>query len=121
MSRVKLVVAGVVGAAVAAVVAWSSGSGDGGGEESSTVAYGARSCSAWAGQMDESERWSAAEELLMNAKASDGTEGDVTPSTSTVRQFAVDLGALCERKPSDELLATVADELYTLNGDGYNL
>ena len=71
--------------------------------------------------MDESEQWAAAEELLANAKSADGTEGDVTPSTGTVRQFSADLGALCEQKPSDEPLATVADELYEQNPGVYVL
>ncbi|GAA2610967.1 MULTISPECIES: hypothetical protein [Streptomyces] len=107
MRKVQLTVA------AAAVVLLATACGGGGdGDDQRAPAPGARSCSAWVGQMDESERWSAAEELLLNAKAADGTEGDVTPSTSTVRQFAVDVGALCEQKASDELLAAVADELY---------
>lgn len=117
MRRVGLAVA-----AVAVVVLGSAcGGSDGDGEGRSAPAPGARSCSAWAGQMDEGERWSAAEELLLNAKAADGTEGDVTPSTSTVRQFAADLGALCERKPGDELLASVADELYASDPAFYGI
>lgn len=111
----------VVSAAAVAVLATACGgeSDDGGGQ--GAPAPGARSCSAWAGQMDESEQWAAAEELLANAKSADGTEGDVTPSTGTVRQFAADLGALCEQKPSDEPLATVADELYEQNPGVYVL
>ncbi|MCB5166530.1 hypothetical protein LG634_16995 [Streptomyces bambusae] len=45
----------------------------------------------------------------------------MTTSTGTVRQFATELGALCEQKPSEELMAVVADELFTLNEDFYTL
>lgn len=115
-----------VGMAVAAAVvvllasACSSGSDDGDSGDGEW-AYGARSCSYWAGQMSESERWAAAEELLASAKSSDGTEGDKVPSTSVIRQFATDLGTMCERGASDDLLATVADDLYESNRAFYTL
>jgi hypothetical protein len=65
--------------------------------------------------MDDSEHWDAAKELLTNAKGSDGTEGDKAPSTSVIEQFESDLGAACDRGASDDLLATVADDLYSSN------
>ncbi|MER6821297.1 hypothetical protein ABT316_17375 [Streptomyces cellulosae] len=94
---------------------------DDSGDGQSSVPYGARTCSDWAGRMDESERWDAAEELLINAKGTDGTDGDRAPSTSVIEQFAVDMGAMCDRKASDDFLAVVADELYASNAVYYSL
>jgi hypothetical protein len=110
-------------AVVAAVVVLVSGCGgsDDGGGESSSVPYGARTCSDWSGRMDDTERWDAAEELLVNAKGTDGAEGDRAPSASTLKQFSSDLDTLCGRRAGDEMLAPLADELYTLNRAYYSI
>lgn len=109
----------VAAAAVVVLVSACGGSGDGG--ESSSVPYGARTCSDWAGRMDDTERWDAAEELLVNAKGADGAEGDRAPSASTLKQFSSDLDTLCGRKAGDDMLAPLADELYTLNRAYYSI
>lgn len=110
--RVGLLLVGAV--LVAAAVGCSSDSDDSGG-----VSYGAQTCSDYAGRLSDSERWDAAEELLINAKSADGDDG--APSTSTVEQFERDLGTMCDRGSSDDLLATVADDLYASNRAFYSL
>jgi hypothetical protein len=114
MCRAGLLLAAVVLAASA--VACGSSSGDG---KDSSVPYGAQTCSDWAGHLSDSERWDAAQELLANAKSADGDDG--APSTSTVKQFEADLGTMCDRGSSDDLLATVADDLYESNRAFYSL
>jgi hypothetical protein len=108
MRRVGLVVSAAV---LAATVTACGGSDEGGGEEA-PVAYGALSCSTWTGRLSDEERWDAAEELLIQAKGTDGTEGDRAPATSSIEAFEKGLGEICARGSSDDLLATVADELY---------
>ncbi|MEU9405680.1 hypothetical protein AB0E08_08235 [Streptomyces sp. NPDC048281] len=109
--------------AVAAVMAGalagcgSSGSDDG---ASSPVAYGAQTCSDWAVHLSDSERWDAASTLLVNAKALDGAKGDRTPSTGTVKQFEADVSAYCDKGSSDDLLASVADDVYEANAAYYS-
>jgi hypothetical protein len=71
--------------------------------------------------MSDSERWDAAEELLVNAKGTDGTDGDKAPSTSTVKVFEQALGAACDQGASDDLLAPLADDLYGANRPLYSL
>jgi hypothetical protein len=105
-------------ALLAATAACSEKSDSAGG---GSVAYGARSCSSWASEMDSGEQLAAAKELLVNAKESDGKEGDQPPTTGVVKQFATDLGAKCDAKSSEELLAVVADELYAENAAYYSL
>lgn len=109
--RVGLFVAAVAVVAAAAT-GCSSDSGDDGGGFSS-VPYGARTCSDWAGRLSDSERWDAAEELLKSAKGTvENTDGGRAPSTSTVKQFAADIGTLCDRESGDELLGRLAVQLY---------
>ncbi|MEV6689778.1 hypothetical protein AB0N28_31415 [Streptomyces sp. NPDC051130] len=106
---------GVLAVLLAATAACADTDADG------SVSYGARSCSDWAGTMDDAQRWKAAEELLVNAKSTDGTQGDRAPSTDVIRQFSVDLGATCDQGRSDDLLAVVADKLYASNTAYYRL
>jgi hypothetical protein len=110
MRRVGLLLAAV--ATVCAATACSSGSGDGSSKDAS-VSYGAQSCSDWTGRLGDSERWDAAEELLTSAKGTDGTEGDRAPATSSIEAFEKGLTDSCDRGSSDDLLATVADDLYS--------
>lgn len=116
MHRVGLIVAAVVLAS--STVACGGGSDD---DKESSVPYGAQTCSDWAGRMSDTEHWDAAEELLTNAKGTDGTEGDRAPSTSTIKQFEADLSATCDMGSSDELLANVADDVYTANRAFYGI
>lgn len=112
-----------VGLAVAAAVVLLStacGGSDDAGDE--PVPYGARSCSDWAGRMDDAERWDAAETLLMNAKGTvEDTDGGRAPSTGAVRQFEADLGAMCDRGASDDLLGRLAVDAYRLNRVFYSI
>src|SRR3954462_1273351 len=119
MGRISLFAAAAVVVLACPGPACGSDSDDSG--DTSAVPYGAQTCSDWAGRMSDSEHWDAAEELLTNAKGSDGTEGDLAPSTSTIKQFATDLGTMCDRGSSDDLLATVADDLYASNAAYYSL
>jgi hypothetical protein len=109
----------LLAAAVLGASAVACGSGSGGDSKDSSVPYGAQTCSDWAGHLDSSQRWDAATELLANAKSADGDDG--APSTSTVKQFEKDLGTRCDQGSSDDLLATVADELYESNRAFYSL
>lgn len=117
MRRAGLLVAVV--AVVAATVTACGGDDSGGGEQSS-MPYGAQSCSDWTGRLSETERWDAAEELLIQAKGTDGTEGDRTPATSSIESFQKGLDDRCGRGASDDLLATVADELYASDAAYYS-
>lgn len=117
MSRaVQFAVGAAVVAVLAGAVAFVGGSdGGGSGGSGSGAAPGARSCSDWAGHMDDGERWDAARVLLVNAKGSDGTDGDRPPRTRDVEDFEQWVSDACDRGASDELLATVADEVYAAN------
>lgn len=118
MRRAGLLLASIV-LAVAAV-ACGSDSGDDG--KDSSVPYGAQSCSDWSGHMSDSERWDAATELLTNARGIDGHgDDDWAPSTGAVKQFEADLGILCDRGATDDLLAPLADEVYETNRAFYNI
>lgn len=118
MRRVGLIVSTV--AVVAAAVTACGGSG--GDSKDSSVPYGAQTCSDWAGHMGSSEHWDAAKELLTNAHGADGDGDDGwTPSTGAVKQFESDLGTLCDRGSSGDLLATLADQLYESNRAYYNI
>ncbi|QDN94912.1 hypothetical protein FNV58_00870 (plasmid) [Streptomyces sp. RLB1-9] len=108
MRRVGLLLGAV--AVVLAASGCSSGSGD---DKGSSAPYGAQSCSDWAGDLSDSQRWDAAKELLTNAKGTDGTEGDRAPATSTIKDFEAGLSSACDQGRSDDLLATVADDLYS--------
>lgn len=113
--------AGVFVAAVAvAVAATGCSSGSGGDGKGSSVAYGAQSCSDWTGRLSSDERWDAAEELLVQAKATDGTEGDRAPATSSIKAFEQGLTEACDSGSSDDLLASVADDLYSANAAFYS-
>lgn len=115
MRRMMLAVAAVVLMCSAA----ACGSEDG---EESAVPPGARSCSDWAGRMDDGEQWDAAESLLASARGTvEDTDGGWAPSTAAIRQFRVDLGEMCDRGASDDLLGRVAVDLFRLNGDTYTL
>jgi len=119
MCRVGLIVSAVV-LAVTVTACGDPGGEDGGGQ--SEVPPGARSCSDWAGRMDDGEQWDAAESLLASARGTvEDTDGGWAPSTAAIRQFRVDLGEMCNRGASDDLLGRVAVELYQLNGDTYTL
>lgn len=89
--------------------------------DSGTAAYGARSCATWLSNMDDSELLDGAKEMLLNAKAADGTEGDVDPDGSTIEQFRDDMTEACRQTSTDTLLATVADELFAADEDFYTL
>jgi hypothetical protein len=113
-----------VGLAVAAVVLAVSAAGCGGsnGQKDKQVPYGAQTCSDWAGHMDSSEHWDAATELLTNAHGADGDgEDGWTPSTGAIKQFESDLGTLCDRGSSGDLLAPLADQLYQSNRAFYSI
>lgn len=116
MRRAGLLVAAAVLAASA--VACGSSSDDG---KDSSVPYGAQTCSDWAGHMSSSEHWDAATELLTNAHGADGADDSWTPSTGAVKQFESDLGTLCDRGSSGDLLATLADHLYESNRAFYSI
>ncbi|MER6627929.1 hypothetical protein ABT301_06785 [Streptomyces sp. NPDC000987] len=118
MRRAGLIMSTV---AVLASLVTACGSDSDDDSKDTSVAYGAQTCSDWAGHMDDSEHWDAAKELLTNAKGSDGTEGDKAPSTSIIKQFEADLGTACDKGSSDDLLATVADDLYASNAAYYSL
>ncbi|MGA5598478.1 hypothetical protein ACPCSE_30010 [Streptomyces cellulosae] len=111
-------------AAVAAAVVMCStaacGSGDQ--DEQGAPPPGARTCSDWAGRMDESEQWDAAEELMAGARAVvEEDDGEWAPSSGAVKQFQVDLGFLCDREDGDELLGRVSVQLFRLNKMSYTL
>jgi hypothetical protein len=110
MRRTGLIVSAV--AVVAALAAGCGSDSDDDGSKDTSVQYGAQTCSDWAGQMGDSEHWSAAKELLTNAKGTDGTEGDRAPATSTIKDFESGLTSACDKGSSDDMLATVADDLY---------
>lgn len=112
--------AGVAVAAAVAAVLVSACGGSEGGEE--PVPYGARSCSDWAGRMDGTERWDAAETLLVSAKGTvEDSDGDWAPSTGAVKQFEADLGTMCDRGASDDLLGRLAVDAYRLNRVFYSI
>jgi hypothetical protein len=114
MSRaVQYAVGAAVVAVLAGVVAFVGGSDDSG--SGSGAAPGARSCSDWAGHMDDGERWDAARVLLVDAKGLDGTDGDRPPRTRDVEDFEQWVSDACDRASGDELLATVADGVYEAN------
>lgn len=102
--------AGLIISTVAILAATACGGS--GGDEDSAVPYGAQSCSDWTGRLSGDERWGAAEELLIQAKATDGTKGDRAPATSSIQAFEEGLTKECDGGSSDDLLATVADDLY---------
>jgi hypothetical protein len=107
---------GLFVSAVAVVAALATGCGsdsDDGGSKDSSVSYGAQSCSDWAGRLGDGERWDAAEGLLIQAKGTDGTKGDRAPATSSIEAFEKGLTDACDQGSSDDLLATVADDLYS--------
>ncbi|MDQ1041471.1 hypothetical protein QFZ75_007973 [Streptomyces sp. V3I8] len=120
-SRMGLI-AGVAAVTVATVAAVMVTGSDGEATDGAGgAAAGSRSCMSFVGSMDDGERLSAAEELLLQAKAADGTEGDVTPSLAMVRRFASGLADACGRGAGEELLAVVAGDLYAANEDFYSL
>ncbi|MEU0072165.1 hypothetical protein ABZ027_21845 [Streptomyces sp. NPDC006332] len=104
---------GLIIATVAVLAATVTACGGSGGGEDSAVPYGAQSCSDWTGRLADSGRWDAAEELLTAAKGTDGAEGDRAPATSSIEAFEKGLSDACDRGASDDLLATVADDLYS--------
>ncbi|MFE4863253.1 hypothetical protein, partial [Streptomyces sp. NPDC056670] len=55
-------------AAVAVVLLAAACGGEPESDSEPEAAYGARSCSSYVGRMDDTERWDAAEELLLQAK-----------------------------------------------------
>ncbi|MFE7238227.1 hypothetical protein [Streptomyces sp. NPDC057580] len=71
--------------------------------------------------MDDGDRFDGAKELLLNAKAADGTDGDVDPDGGTIEQFADGMTEACRQTSTDTLLATVADDLFAANEDFYTL
>jgi hypothetical protein len=109
MRRAGLIMSTV---AVLASLVTACGSDSDDGSKDSSVPYGAQTCSDWAGHLSDSERWDAAEELLTQAKGTDGTKGDRAPATSSIEAFEKGLTDACDRGSSDDLLATVADDLY---------
>lgn len=111
-------------AAVAAAVMMCSAAACGSGEtdEQGAPPPGARTCSDWAGRMDESEQWDAAEQLMAGARATvEDDDGAWSPTTGAVRQFRVDLTAFCEGKDGDALLGQVSRDLFRLNEASYTL
>ncbi|POX63546.1 hypothetical protein C3492_10320 [Streptomyces sp. Ru62] len=115
MRRVGQLLAGAVLLVAAAGCGGDSDNDKGGG-----VPYGAQTCSDYVGRLSDGERWDAAEELLIQAKGIDGTDGDRSPATSSIEAFEQALGETCDRGSSDDLLATVADELYASNAAFYS-
>ncbi|MFE5853523.1 hypothetical protein ACFQ61_09965 [Streptomyces sp. NPDC056500] len=121
MSRVRLAAVAVV--AIGAAL-WTAPASFWGSEDSSDESKGAWSeatCSDWAGRMDDTERWDAAETLLIEAKSVDGTEDDRAPWNGATKQVIRGLDTLCNRGQSDQLLADIVAGLYESDPVLYNL
>ncbi|MFF0285029.1 hypothetical protein [Streptomyces sp. NPDC005262] len=108
-------------AVVGLLLVLAVGCGEDDSAESGTAAYGARSCATWLADMDDGDRFLGAKEMLLNAKAADGTEGDVDPDGETIEQFRDGITEACRQTSTDALLANVADDVFAANEDLYTL
>lgn len=119
MRKADLIACGAIAAVVLSCVVAFGGSSEGDSGDGGDASYGAMTCSDWAGRLSDGERWDAAEELLVEAKAADGRDG--APSTTVVEQFTKDLDTMCGRGQGDDRLETVTAGLYESNWAFYSL